>query len=126
MIAISLIMVLLVLYTLIQNLLECKKYDFGVMKALGYSDKSLMLHTVVTYLPVIATAVAAGSILSGLTFNTIMSFLLSNIGLQRCNFEIPWMLIAGGAVAVVAVSCIFILLSAGRIRKIQVRELVLN
>ncbi len=126
MIAISLIMVLLVLYILIQNLLERKKYDFGVMKALGYSDKSLMLHTVLTYLPGIVTAVAVGSILSGFTFNTIMSFLLSNIGLQKCNFEIPWILIARGTVAVVAISCIFIFFSAGRIREIQTGELVLN
>lgn len=126
MIAISLIMVLLVLYILIQNLLERKKYDFGVMKALGYSDKSLMLHTVLTYLPWIVTAVAAGSILSGFAFNTIMSFLLSSIGLQKCNFEIPRVLIAIGAAALVVISCIFMLLSARKIRKIQVRELVLN
>ena len=126
MITISLVMVFLILYILIQNLLERKKDDYGIMKALGYSSKTLMLHTVLTYLPGIIIATVIGSVISGLTFNLIMSCLLMGIGIQKCNFEIPWLLIAGIGLAVVIFCCIFTMIVSGKIKRIEVRDLLSN
>lgn len=126
MITISLVMVFLILYILIQNLLERKKDDYGIMKALGYSSKTLMLHTVLTYLPGIIIATVIGSAISGLTFNLIMSCLLMGIGIQKCNFEIPWLLIAGIGLAVVIFCCIFTMIVSGKIKRIEVRDLLSN
>ena len=116
----------LILYILIQNLLERKKDDYGIMKALGYSSKTLMLHTVLTYLPGIIIATVIGSVISGLTFNLIMSCLLMGIGIQKCNFEIPWLLIAGIGLAVVIFCCIFTMIVSGKIKRIEVRDLLSN
>lgn len=120
----SVLIILFVLYLLVRMLLGNKKRDYGILKALGYTTRQLILQTALSFMPTIVISTAAGIAVSSFVVNPLFALVMGGIGIVKCTFEVPLLfnVIAGACLVLTAfgTSCLLSL----RIRKITPRELL--
>lgn len=85
----SLAVIIFVLYLLVRTMLNNKKHDYGIMKALGFTTGQLILQTEVSFMPSVIVSMMAGLIISSLIINPLTDAFLSGIGIVKCNFTLP-------------------------------------
>lgn len=114
----SVVIITFVFYLLVRTMLNRKKHDYGILKAMGFTTGQLILQTALSFMPTMILSTAAGLVVCSLIINPLMALFLSGIGIVKCTFTVPVGLIAAaGAGMVVLAFCIACLLSL-RIRKI--------
>lgn len=124
MLAITLCVVILVLYFVINSSIIRRKRELGIQKALGFTTLQLMHQLSLGLLPPIAIGVVVGS-LGGLTqTNAIISLTQHAMGIMKANYRIVpgWIAVMG--LLMIAVSYLVSMLIAFRIRRISAYTLV--
>ena len=58
--ALSVIIIAFVLYLLVRTMLNNKLHDYGIMKALGFTTKQLILQTALSFMPATIVSAVAG------------------------------------------------------------------
>lgn len=123
---ISCIVIVFVMYLLVRTLLNNKKRDYGILKALGYTTGQLVLQTALSFMPSVIISAAVGIFISMQLINPLMALFLSGVGIVKSTFVIPLGLnvIAGAALILFAfaAACLMSL----KIRKIAPRELLIG
>lgn len=113
-----------VLYLLVRTLLNSRKRDYGILKALGFTTGQLVLQTAASFLPAVILSTTAGILVSCLVINPLTALFLGGIGIVKCTFTVPAGLIAvsGAGMALLAfgLACLMSL----RIRKIAPVDLL--
>lgn len=118
------IIVAFVLYLLVRTMLGSKKRDYGIMKALGFTTRQLMLQTALSFMPPIIISSVLGIIISTFVINPLLALFLSGIGIVKCTFAVPvYFNIAAGIGLVIFAFGVACLLSI-RIKKITPKELI--
>ncbi|MDE5893831.1 MAG: FtsX-like permease family protein, partial [Acetatifactor sp.] len=113
----SVVIIAFVFYLLVRTMLNRKKHDYGILKALGFTTGQLILQTALSFMPTMILSAALGLVVCSLIINPLMALFLSGIGIVKCTFTVPVGLIAvAGAGMVVLAFCIACMLSL-RIRK---------
>ncbi len=122
----SVVVITFVLYLLARTLLNNKKQDYGILKALGFTTKQLILQTAVSFMPAVILSAVVGLIVSSLIINPLTALFLGGLGIVKCTFALPvGFIIAAGVGLVVLAFGIACFLSL-RIRKIAPRALLLG
>jgi putative ABC transport system permease protein len=124
MLMITLCVVILVLYFVINSSIIRRKRELGIQKALGFTTLQLMHQLSLGLLPPIAIGVMVGS-LAGLTqTNAILSLAQRAMGIMEANYRLVpgWIAVMG--LMMIAVSYLVSLLIALRIRHISAYALV--
>ena len=121
---ISVLIVLLVMYVIINSMISRRRQEFGIYKALGYTNRQLTVKTALEFIPVVAMA----SIISGIAglwyLPALNNIIFSLIGAVKNHFEVSvWMLIVFAMLFTAAAFVISILLSAP-IKKITAYSLL--
>ena len=120
----SAVVVVFVLYLLVRTMLNNKKRDHGILKALGFTTRQLVLQTALSFMPPIIISTAAGIVLSTFVINPLLALFLGGIGIVKCTFPVPlYFDIAAGAGLVLFAFGAACLLSL-RVRKIAPRNLL--
>lgn len=120
----SVLVIAFVLYLLVRTTLTNKKKDYGILKALGYTTRQLILQTALTFMPAIVISTAVGVAGCCLIINPLVALFLSGIGIVKCTFIVPVGLIAAEAAGLVFLAfCIACLLSL-KVRKLAPRTLL--
>lgn len=121
---ISAFLVVFVLYLLVRTMLNGKKREYGIQKALGFTTGQLILQTALSFMPAVILSLAAGLALSIRFINDLTALFLRGIGIVKCTFLVPvgFIAIAGAALALLAF--ITVCLLSLRIRKIAPRVLL--
>ncbi|MGN1417398.1 MAG: FtsX-like permease family protein [Oscillospiraceae bacterium] len=101
-----------------------ERRDSGIYKAMGFTSDRLRLCFALRFLVISVIGGAAGTILSMLFSDKLLSLLLKNIGIS-C-FEASLSFFAAIAPVLVICLCFFVFayFSSGKIRKVEIRELV--
>lgn len=120
----SILIVVLVLYLLVRTLLNQKQYDYGIMKALGFTTRQLVIQTAMSFMPVVIISTIIGSVVNSCLINPLASLFLSNIGIVKCMFAIPYDLITLFAVVLVVLTFIVICIMSLRIKHITPKALL--
>lgn len=120
----SAVIIVFVLYLLVRTLLNNKKRDYGILKALGFTTRQLIFQTALSLMPPIILSTAVGIFLSAFVINPLMALFLGGIGLVKCTFTVPlsFNIIAGTGLVLFAfgAACLMSL----RVKKITPRELL--
>lgn len=116
--------IVFVLYLLVRTMLIGKIHDYGIMKALGFTTRQLILQTALSFMPATILSVIIGLILCSMIINPLMSLFLSGIGIVKCTFALPIGLIAIAGVVLVVCAFITVCLLSLKIRRISPRELI--
>ena len=122
---ISAVAILLVLYLLVKSLMQKKKKDYGILKALGYKSKDLILQTAISFMPAIIISIILFSIGSYFIANPYMNLIMINFGIMKCDFSIPVVGIILIAIFLIALSFGFAVFESRRIKKIEPYNLLI-
>lgn len=118
------IVVVFVMYLLVRTMLNAKKRDYGIYKALGFTAGQLVLQTAYSFMPPIIISAVLGIAVSAFVINPLMSLFLSGIGIVKCTFVVPplFNILAGAGLIMFAfgAACLMSL----RVKRITPRELL--
>lgn len=121
---ILLAVIALVIYLMVKTYLLKKQHDYGILKALGYTTKQLVMQTAAGFLPVILLATVFGIIMGVIFINPLLSALFGGIGILKAMFPIPAVItVAFGAIIIIFALVTAVLVSL-RVRKIAPRALI--
>ena len=120
----SAVIIAFVLYLLVRTTLNNKKRDHGIMKALGFTTRQLILQTALSFMPAVLLSTITGLIINSLIINPLTAFFLSGIGIVKCTFTVPagFIAMAGAGLVLLAFSTVCLL--SLKIRKIAPRKLL--
>lgn len=97
----TLLMITLIFYMVIKSMLSRQHHTFGILKAIGFTDRQLMEQISMSFLPSSIGGTAAGSLLACLSVNQLSSILFAQIGISQFSFIInPWLIAFMGTVLV--------------------------
>lgn len=122
----SAVVIVFVLYLLVRTMLNNKKQDFGVMKALGFTSRQLILQTALSFMPAVILSTVVGIIVSSLTINPLMSIMLSGIGIVKPTFTVSVTLNAVAGIGLVLLTFIIACLLSLKIRKVEPKTLLVG
>lgn len=114
----------MVLYLVVRTLLNQKQYDYGIMKALGFTTNQLVLHTAISFMPIVVASCVIGLIMNSFLINPLAALFLGNIGIVKCMFEIPYDLIAVFGVGLILFTFIIVCVMSLRIKRITPKALL--
>lgn len=120
----SVIIIAFVLYLLVRTMLNNKLHDYGIMKALGFTTKQLVLQTALSFMPATIVSAAVGLTLSSIIINPLTALFLSSIGIVECTFTVPVGFIAIAGIGLVLCAFLTVCLLSLKIRKISPRALL--
>lgn len=110
---ISVLIVLLVMYIIINSMISRRRQEFGIYKAIGYSNRQLTLQTAFSFVPVVALSAALSAVLGLWYMPAINNAILGMIGAIKNHFVVPlWILLAFAALLTVTAFVISLLLAA--------------
>ncbi|MCM1568064.1 MAG: ABC transporter permease [Roseburia sp.] len=121
---ISVLMVLLVMYVIINSMISRRRQEFGIYKAIGYTNRQLTVKTSLAFIPVVAVASIISAIAGLWYLPAIDNVIFSLIGAVKNHFEVSiWILIVF-AVTFTAVTFIISVLLSAPIKKITAYSLL--
>lgn len=113
-----------VLYLLVRTMLNNKKRDYGILKALGFTSGQLILQTALSFMPPIIVSAVLGIAVGTVVINPFMAAFMKDIGIVKCNFDVSmsFNVIAGIGLILFAFGAACVM--SMRVRKIAPRELL--
>ena len=110
---ISVLMVLLVMYVIINGVISRRRQEFGIYKAIGYTNRQLTVKTAFELMPVVAVASVISAIAGLWYLPAIYNAIFSLIGAVKNQFEVSvWILIIFAVMLTAVAFGISVLLSA--------------
>lgn len=116
--AVMFLLIIIMGYFVTNSILLTRKRDFGIMKALGYSNGQIISQTVVTFMLYTAGGSLLGSIFLYFGSNAVMAGLFHGMGVYRISFRFPLAWIAALILCMEATGCLTAFISAWKVRKI--------
>lgn len=123
---ISGLIIILVLYLLMKSMIYNRRYEYGILKALGYKTKDLIIQNVLAFVPNIIFATIIGMIFSYYTTNPYIGFMMRSFGIMKCTMSIPLDLIIISAVFLIGISFVSTILMSLKIKKIEPYSLLIG
>ncbi|MCM1540931.1 MAG: ABC transporter permease [Blautia sp.] len=121
---ISVLMVLLVMYVIIHSMISRRRQEFGIYKAIGYTNGQLTVQTALGFVPVVAAASVISAIAGLWYLPAINRTIFSLIGAVKNHFEVSVWILFVLAVAFTAVAFAVIVLLSAPIKKITAYSLL--
>ncbi len=121
---ISCIVIIFVMYLLVRTMLNSKKRDYGILKALGFTTGQLIVQTAMSFMPSVIISAAVGIVVSMQLINPLMAIFLSGIGVVKGTFIIPVDLCIISGICLVLFAFGAACLMSLRVKKIAPRELL--
>ena len=121
---ISVLMVLLVLYVIINSMISRRRQEFGIYKAIGYTSRQLTIMTATRFIPVVALSAALSAVAGIWYLPAINQFIFSQIGAIKNHFVVSiWTLLVLALIFTATAFLISVLLAAP-IKKITAYSLL--
>lgn len=119
MLTISALIILLVLYLLIKTLINNKKKDYGILKAIGFTSKNVVAQNAISFMPSIILSVILSCIVSTYLANPYLTLMMNSFGIMKATFVMPIAYIVLMGVGFIVISYLFAFLLSRKIRKIE-------
>jgi len=116
--------IILVLYLLMKSLIYDRRYEYGILKALGYKSKDLIIQNTLSFMPTIIIGTIFGSIISYYITNPYIGMMMRPFGIMKCTMILPIDLIILSILFIIIVSFITSIVMSLKIRKIQAVDLL--
>ena len=120
----TILIVLLILYVIIKSQITQRKQEFGIYKAIGYSNKQLTSQLAFSFLPISAISILISAGLGILYLPAINQALFGIIGAAKNNFQISVLILFLSAALQIAVNFVISIGLAMPIKKISAYSLI--
>lgn len=118
------IVVVFVMYLLVRTVLNGKKRDYGILKALGYTTGQLILQTAFSFMPAVILSAAVGITVCAQIINPLTALFFSGVGIVKCTFTVPLMFNIFAGIGLVLFAFAAACLMSLRIKKLAPRALI--
>ncbi len=122
--AMTVVVVMLVLYLVIKTMLLRNRREFGIQKAVGFTTPQIMNQIALGFVPVVLAGVAVGVVGGVIGLNPMFVAITSGMGIVETHFSSPpsWVAATGAFLLVLAYAAS--MLFALRVRKISAHALI--
>lgn len=120
----SSVVIAFVLYLLVRTMLNHKKRDYGILKALGFTTGQLILQTSLSFMPPVILSVMVGIAVCNVIINPLTALFLSGIGIVECTFVVPVGFNIAAGIGLVIITFVMACLMSLKIKKIVPWELL--
>ena len=117
--------ILLVLYLLMKNMIHNKRYEYGVLKSLGYTSKELILQNSLSFMPSIIIGTILSAIISSLIAHPYLTLVMSMFGIMQANMSVPVLFIVLLVIFEIGISFVFSLLLSRKIKYLEPYKLLI-
>ena len=117
--------IVLVLYLLMKTMIYEKRFDYGILKSLGYTSKDLMIQNALSFMPAIILGTILSLIVSSILANPYLTLIMSIFGIMKGTFTIPVLSIIIMGICQIAISFGIAYLLSGRIKKVEPYKLLI-
>ena len=122
--AVTIFIVLFILYIVIKSLLVKRRQELGIYKAMGYTSSQLILQTAGSFMPVSMIAIMLSGVLALFYMPAIYQFIFETLGVMKNNIEISFGFLMLFAVAQILVNIMISIILCMPIRKISAYALI--
>ena len=122
--AVTVLVVILVLYMVIKTMILRRKRDIGIQKALGFTTLQLMNQIALGFAPIALIGVLLGGLAGHFGFNPIFAALTHSAGIMKTDLPSPVSWTIATCIALAMLAYLISMLIAWRIRKISPYALV--
>lgn len=123
-IGITLLLIYLILYILLNGIITRKKQELGIFKAIGYENKQLVRQLVGGFIPSAIISTLLGLAVSKLFINDIYYMIFKVVGAYKVSFEYPIFVFAIIVLILIISTIIIGNILARKIKKISVYSLI--
>lgn len=120
----TMLIVLFILYIVIRTLLVQRKQELGIYKAIGYSNRQLMVGLAGEFLPVSVIAILSSSILGLWYMPHINEFIFQSVGAMKNNMEISIVFLMIFALVQISMNFVISVILSMPIKNISVYSLL--
>lgn len=121
---ISACIIFLVLYLLMKTLIYTRRYEYGILKAIGYKSSDLIKQNVLSFMPTIIIGTIIGTIISYYLTNPYIGLNMRSFGIMKCTMKIPLDLLLISSLFIIGISFISAILMSLKIRKVEPCDLL--
>lgn len=122
--AVTILIVLFILYIVIKSLLQKRRQELGIYKAMGYTSSQLILQTAGSFIPASIAAILLSSISALFYMPCIYQFIFEAMGVMKNNIEISFGFLMLFAVAEILVNIIISIILCIPVKKISAYTLI--
>ncbi len=122
--AITIMIVLFILYIVIKSLLVKRRQEFGIYKSMGYTSSQLIWQTTGSFIPMSALAILLSTISAVFYMPYIYQFIFEALGVMKNNIEISFGFLMLFAVAQIFAYIIISIILCMPIKKISAYSLI--
>ena len=114
------------MYMLLKSLIHKRRYEYGILKALGFTSKQLIIQNIISFMPLIILGSIFGALLGYFSMNTFFTLGMQSFGIMKCDLNMPIDLICLGAIFILITSLLAIFLMSRRIKKVEPYKLLIE
>ena len=116
----------LVLYLLMKNIIFDRRYEYGILKAIGYKSKDLIMQNVLSFLPTIIVGAVIGTIVSSITASPYIGLMMRPFGIMKCSMSLPLYYPILTVLFLVLIATLAAIFMSLRIRKVEPYKLLIG
>ena len=124
--AITAAVIILVLYLLMKTIIFDRRFEYGILKALGFKSKDLIMQNVLSFLPTIILGTVIGTIISSLVASPYIGIMMRPFGIMKCTMDLPFYFPIASAVFIIILAIFAAILMSLKIRKIEPYKLLIG
>ena len=118
--------IILVLYILMKNIIRDRRYEYGILKAVGYRSKDLIIQNVLSFMPTLFLGTVIGTVISYFIATPYIGLMMRSFGIMKCTMVVPIPLLILSVVFMMVISVIAGILMSLKIRKIEPYKLLIG
>jgi putative ABC transport system permease protein len=122
--AVTVLIVLFILYIVIKSLLVKRRQELGIYKAMGYTSRQLIWQTAGSFLPVSIGAILLSSVAAMAYMPAIYQAIFSVLGVMKNSFQVSFGCLMLFALGQILVNVVISVILCKPIRKISAYALI--
>lgn len=122
--AVTILIVLFILYIVIKSLLVKRRQELGIYKAMGYTSRQLIWQTVGSFLPVSIGAILLSGVAAVFYMPAIYQVIFSALGVMKNSFEVSFGFLMLFALVQILINVMISVILCKPIRKISAYALI--
>ncbi len=120
---ISVLVILLVMYIIINSMITLRRREFGIYKAIGWANRQLVFQSIFSFVPIIAISAFFSALVGLSLIPAINNVIWEMLGAMKNHFEVSLCFLLAFALILISISFIISLILARPIKHITAYSL---
>ena len=102
-----------------KNIIRDRRYEYGILKAVGYRSKDLIIQNVLSFMPTLFLGTLIGTVVSYFIASPYIGLMMRSFGIMKCTMYVPIPLLILSVLFMMVISVVAGILMSLKIRKVE-------